>query len=145
MANPSDYPRLTSSLFLDSRITQETFFPKDFRDVIEMIVNIPPDTPSSLVEKFCKSLRDLIDHLNHLENIPDMSSIALDSIYKWLAQIPGPASKIIQDKHGYGDDVLDEILSDTDVRNFLNSISITLCCTATKLTRSRVLQKLWQK
>ncbi|KII72420.1 hypothetical protein RF11_03661 [Thelohanellus kitauei] len=96
-----------------------TRFSVDFDEVSELIPNIPSNAPSLLIERYCKYLKKFIDH----RIFSGTRRICIDSIYKWLARVPGPATKIL----GYGDkeavDKIDDILLDFEVSVDLSSIS----------------------
>ncbi|KII65621.1 hypothetical protein RF11_10059 [Thelohanellus kitauei] len=139
----SDYPRLMSCLFFIFKIKEDSHFPSYFQEVLELILNISPDAPSLLIEKLCQYLKDYIDHYNQCENYPDVAITVLDSIYKWLANKPGPAFKIFSNRRRYCHDEPDDIYSDIDVSSDLNSISIIWLPSAEIFLRSQVFPKGW--
>ncbi|KII72822.1 hypothetical protein RF11_14915 [Thelohanellus kitauei] len=111
----SDYARL--------KMTPDTHFPVNFRDMVEMILNIWPNARALLIENCLECFKDIIDKFNNGEHVADVAKVSLDSIYKWLALVPGPAFKIYI-KTCYSLVGLDDFLSDIDVCLDLKNISI---------------------
>ncbi|KII62213.1 hypothetical protein RF11_06584 [Thelohanellus kitauei] len=105
-SSESDYAKL--------KITADTYFPTDFREIIEMICNIPPDISPLLIDKFCECFKDFIYHYNNQENINDLAIVVLDTIYKWLGHVPGPAFNLCTNQKCYSEASVDDFLSDID-------------------------------
>ncbi|KII74990.1 hypothetical protein RF11_10399 [Thelohanellus kitauei] len=97
--NLSNYSRIESCLFFISATITGTRIISEFREFFELLSNIPTDCPSFFVENYCKYLKEFIDQFSDKLWYMDETSKYSDSIYKWLARVPGPATKIL----GYDD------------------------------------------
>ncbi|KII67977.1 hypothetical protein RF11_01978 [Thelohanellus kitauei] len=98
-------------------------FPVHLNEVMEMIGDFPPDTPTFLIEACCKFLREVIDHFNDEEMFSNGPPIPFDPIYKWLATVPETVSNLIEIERECNVESLQAIHSDFHVKVVLNSFS----------------------
>ncbi|KII71473.1 hypothetical protein RF11_07484 [Thelohanellus kitauei] len=120
----SDYARIESYLFFVSGMISKAHFSVDFLEFVALILSIPPNGQSLLIKTCCRFLKDLVDRSNSQKLLYGLLPLDINSIYKWLARVSGPASHLIEYKRDSSGDELSGILTDIDVRVYLNSISI---------------------
>ncbi|KII67107.1 hypothetical protein RF11_00462 [Thelohanellus kitauei] len=71
-------------------------FPVHFNEIFKLISNFPPEAPSSLFETCCHFLKNVIDYAFYDRNSSDDQIINVNSIYKWLARVPGAVTKWLE-------------------------------------------------
>ncbi|KII66712.1 hypothetical protein RF11_03534 [Thelohanellus kitauei] len=90
-----DYRKIESCLFFISSMITGIPLPEAFHDVMEIVLKISPESPSFLIETACRFLKDIIDHSDYHKTFYGLPALDFDSIYKFLAQVPGPASELV--------------------------------------------------
>ncbi|KII62491.1 hypothetical protein RF11_15534 [Thelohanellus kitauei] len=120
-ASAGDYSRIESCLFFVSGMITDTLFPVDFHEILDMILKCPTDAPSPLIEIYCKFLKDFTDHFDRQKKSSDVPTRIYDSIFRWLAQVPGSATKILGYEVDYSQCTYDKVKKDLQ---FINNIIV---------------------
>ncbi|KII71753.1 hypothetical protein RF11_07972 [Thelohanellus kitauei] len=95
-------------------ITASTFT-VNLNEVLGLILNIRPDAPSFLIDTCCRFLKDYIDYYPEKYDISCYSWIGMDSLYRWMARVPGPAIRTIFYEDESKKERLFNIIADFDV------------------------------
>ncbi|KII68671.1 hypothetical protein RF11_09546 [Thelohanellus kitauei] len=125
---PNEHLQTEPWLFVVSAMLTVTNFQVDFKEVIKFIVTLPPNAPSLLIKTSCEFLRDFIDNADNRKKYSEMPEISLETMYKWLAQVPGPTAKAFLSQREPRRAIFDDPIVDfdCDVNLSLGSISKTL-------------------
>ncbi|KII67092.1 hypothetical protein RF11_00447 [Thelohanellus kitauei] len=93
-SNSQDSAKIKSLLFMMSSLIPDYQFLVNFREVLEIILNISTDIPLLLIEKCCKSLHDVTEYYYHLKHIHDIAKISFEFICNGSLRCQGQPAKL---------------------------------------------------
>ncbi|KII66681.1 hypothetical protein RF11_12710 [Thelohanellus kitauei] len=110
--HPDDYSTTELWLFVVPSMISDSYFPSNLTKIFEIILTFSPDACCLLIKTSCEFLKYFIDHFYISANNANTPEISVDSIYKWLAQVPVPASNVLSRDSYIEEDVLSAFISD---------------------------------
>ncbi|KII70696.1 hypothetical protein RF11_09030 [Thelohanellus kitauei] len=86
--NSTESSKTEPSLFLITSMITTSFFPGDLKEVMDIILNFPPNIPSFLIHTSCLFLNKYIYYQVDNKKYDENPETVLSSIYRWIASIP---------------------------------------------------------